>query len=243
MSFLKRIKLDDKKMPKHIAFIIDGNGRWAKKRGLPRTVGHSYGVLAVEQTIKNCIKLNIPIFSFYVFSTENWKRSQEEIDAIFALLREYLNKINDEYKEENIKLLVSGDLEKLPTDLQKSINNVIEKTKNNNKFILNICLNYGGRSEIVSAVNKIISSNIKQIDETTFKNYLYTNELPDPDFVIRTSGELRTSNFMPYQTAYAEWFFPKTLWPDFNKKQLFKALCEYQKRNRRFGAVKENKTK
>jgi len=243
MSFLKKIKLDNKKMPNHIAFIIDGNGRWAKKRGLPRTVGHSYGVLTVEQTIKNCIELNIPVFSFYVFSTENWKRSQEEIEAIFNLLREYLNKIDEEYKEENIKLIVSGSLEKLPLDLQKAVKDVIEKTKNNKKFVLNICLNYGGRSEIVRAVNEIVASNIKQIDENSFKNYLYTNSLPDPDFIIRTSGELRTSNFMPYQAAYAEWYFPKTLWPDFNKKQLFKALYEYQKRNRRFGAVKENKTK
>lgn len=243
MSFFKKIKLDSKKMPNHIAFIIDGNGRWAKKRGLPRTVGHSYGVLAVEQTIKNCMALNIPIFSFYVFSTENWKRSQEEIDAIFGLLRDYLNKLNEEHKEENIKLMISGNVEKLPLDLQKDIKSVVEKTKNNNKFILNICLNYGGRDEIVRAVNEIISSNIKTIDENNFKNYLYTSKLPDPDFIVRTSGELRTSNFMPYQAAYAEWYFPKTLWPDFNKKELFKALYEYQKRNRRFGAVKENKTK
>ena len=237
MQRQKKHSLQKNKLPVHIAFIIDGNGRWATKRGLPRSVGHSYGVNAVANTINNCIELGIKYMSFYTFSTENWKRPKEEIDTIFTLLRDYLNKDAKEYENKNIKLITSGDLQKLPTDLQKLIEDVKQKTINNTEFVVNIALNYGGRDEIIKAVNEIIETKVKSVDKEVFKNYLYTKDLPDPDFIIRTSGEFRTSNFMPYQAVYAEWYFPKTLWPDFDQKQLYKALKHFEKRDRRFGSI------
>ena len=236
---LKRQELVKEKLPNHIAFIIDGNGRWAKKRGLPRTVGHNYGVESVAKTIDNCVKLGIKYMSFYTFSTENWKRPKEEVDTIFELLREYLKKDFKEYENNNIRLITSGDLTKLPKDLQVEIEKIKEKTKNYTDFVVNIAINYGGRDEIVRAVNKVDEEDVKIVTKESFASYLYTKDMPDPDLIIRTSGEFRTSNFMPYQAAYAEWAFPKTLWPDFNKKQLVKLLLNYQKRDRRFGAIKK----
>jgi undecaprenyl diphosphate synthase len=243
MQFFKKQHLNKNKLPIHIAFIIDGNGRWAKKRGLPRTVGHSYGVNAVANTVQNCMDLGIQYMSFYTFSTENWKRPKAEIDAIFELLGDFLKKDVKEYENKNIKLITSGDLTKLPEELQQLIEDIKQKTKHNSAFVVNIALNYGGRDEIVTAVNNMIKSGVKQVDKQLFSNYLYTKNLPDPDFIIRTSGELRTSNFMPYQSAYSEWYFPKTLWPDFGKKELILALKEYEKRNRRFGSIEKGKTK
>jgi undecaprenyl diphosphate synthase len=236
---LKRQELVNEKLPKHIAFIIDGNGRWAQKRGLPRTVGHSYGVQAVANTIENCINLGIKYMSFYTFSTENWKRPKEEVDTIFELLRDYLKKDFQEYENKNIRVITSGDLAKLPQDVKEEIEKIKEKTKNCKEFVVNIAINYGGRDEIIKAVNTIINEGKKEVTKETFANYLYTKDLPDPDLIVRTSGEFRTSNFMPYQAAYAEWAFPKTLWPDFNKKKLIKVLLNYQKRDRRFGAIKK----
>lgn len=227
----------------HIAFIIDGNGRWAKKRGFPRTVGHNYGVKAVSHTIENCIGLGIKYMSFYTFSTENWKRPKEEIDAIFDLLRDYLKKDWQEYESKGIKLITSGDLTKLPTDLQEEIEKVKQKTKNNTDFVVNIAINYGGRDEIIKAVNDIINAGVKTVTKEEFKNFLYTKDLPDPDLIVRTSGEHRTSNFMPFQSAYSEWYFGKILWPDFNKKALVDALLNYQKRERRMGGLKQKEKK
>jgi|AntRauTorcE11897_2_1112592.scaffolds.fasta_scaffold00001_98 undecaprenyl diphosphate synthase len=237
--FKRKTKLDHNKLPKHIAFILDGNGRWAKKRGIPRAIGHSYGVKAVANTIENCMNLGIKYMSFYTFSTENWKRPQQEINAIFDLLRDYIKKDWQEYENKPIKLVTSGDITKLPEDLYKEIQKVKDKTANKDEFVVNIALNYGGRDEIVNAVNTIIDTGVKKVDKESFKNYLYTKDLPDPDLIIRTSGEVRTSNFMPYQSAYSEWHFPKTFWPDFNKKELEKALVNYQSRNRRFGSIKK----
>jgi len=224
-----------KKLPNHIGFIVDGNGRWAKKRGLNRSVGHKFGVEAVKKVIGALLELKIKYSSFFVFSTENFKRSEEEINNIFSLLREYINSDLETFNNKGIKLVISGDITKLPEDLQADLKNCLEKTKNNSKLIVNMCLNYGGQQEIVRACNKIIEDKLEKVDIKTFKNYLYTKELPPLDFVVRTSGEIRISNFMLYDLAYAEFYFTKTYWPSFDKKGLIKALKNYQKRDRRFG--------
>ena len=240
---LKRQELIKEKLPVHIGFILDGNGRWAKKRGLNRTIGHAKGVESVAKTIENCVNLGIKYMSFYTFSTENWKRPKEEVDTIFELLREYLKKDFQEYENNNIRLVTSGDITKLPKDVLEEIEKIKEKTKHCNDFVVNIAINYGGRDEIVKAVNTIINEGVKEVTKESFSSYLYTKDLPDPDLIIRTSGEFRTSNFMPYQAAYSEWAFPKTLWPDFNKKHLVKILLNCQKRDRRFGAIKKEESK
>lgn len=223
-----------KKIPTHIGFIIDGNGRWAKRRLLPRMIGHKFGVEAVKKTINACLDFNIKYASFFVFSTENFKRSEEEINNIFDLLRKYMITDLDEFNRKNIKLIVSGDLSKLPQDLQDSLLNAINKTKNNTKLVVNMCLNYGGKQEIIMACNKAVEKQIF-VDENSFKSLIYSSELPSLDFVIRTSGEQRLSNFMLWDLAYAELYFTKTFWPDFNKHKLYKALKDYSLRDRRFG--------
>lgn len=235
----KKIDIDMNRLPNHIAFIIDGNGRWAKGKGLPRKFGHKVGVDKIEETVKNCLDLGLRQISFYCFSTENWNRPKDEVDTIFELLREFLSKNLDDYVNQGIKVYVSGDISKFKEDLQEKILNIVDKTKNNDKLKVNICLNYGGRSEIVRAVNNIIKSGEKSIDENSFKKYLYTSELTDPDLIVRTSGEYRISNFMLYQLAYSEFYFPKVLWPDFNKKELLLAINNFQSRKRRFGSIKE----
>ncbi|MBE5745842.1 MAG: di-trans,poly-cis-decaprenylcistransferase [Clostridiales bacterium] len=224
-----------KKLPNHIGFILDGNGRWAKKRGLKRNIGHKFGVEAVKKTVEALLEKNIKYASFFVFSTENFKRSKEEVDGIFDLLRQYLKSDVKEYKEKNVRLIVSGDLTKIPQDLQEQILNSVNETKNNDKLIVNICLNYGGQQDIIHACNNIIKDKLDFVDETVFKSYLYTKDMPPLDFLIRTSGEIRISNFMLFDLAYSELYFTKTLWPDFNKRKLLKALKEFQFRNRRFG--------
>ena len=224
-----------KKLPNHIGFIVDGNGRWAKKRKLNRTMGHKFGVEAVKKIISALLDLNIKYSSFFVFSTENFKRSKEEVDNIFDLLREYIKTDLEEFNKKGIRLVISGDITKLPKDLQINLQDCLERTKNNDNLIVNMCLNYGGQQEIVRACNKIIEDKLEKVNEKTFKNYLYSSELPSLDLVIRTSGELRISNFMLYDLAYAEFYFTKTYWPSFDKKGLLKALKEYQKRDRRFG--------
>lgn len=241
MSLFKRknVKIDVNKLPLHIAFIIDGNGRWAKNKGMPRTYGHKVGVDAVKNTVNNCLELGIKQVSFYCFSTENWNRPKDEIDAIFNLMREYLSNYKDEYASKGVKLYVSGDISKLPVDLQEKIKDMITQTKDNNKIMVNICLNYGGRAEIIRAVNKIIEDKLTNVTEQDFKNYLYTKDFADPDLIVRTSGEYRISNFMLYQLAYSEFYFPKTYWPDFDKKELMKALKSYSSRTRKFGSIKE----
>lgn len=224
-----------KKLPNHIGFIVDGNGRWAKKRNLNRSIGHKFGVEAVKKIVSALLELNIKYSSFFVFSTENFKRSEEEVNNIFDLLREYIKTDLEEFNNKGIKLVISGDITKLPQDLQESLKDCINKTKNNKNLVVNMCLNYGGRQEIVYACNKIIEDKLEKVDENTFKSYLYTRELPPLDLVIRTSGELRISNFMLFDLAYAEFYFTKTFWPSFDKKGLIKALKAYQKRERRFG--------
>ncbi len=224
----------------HLAIIMDGNGRWAIKRGKPRLFGHKAGIESFKRVIKACGELGIGVLSVFAFSTENWTRPQEEVDGIMNLITEFCEQDLDNAITNGVKVVTMGDLSKLPQRLQDSLNNVIEKTKNNNKLILNIGINYGARAEILRAVNTIIKDGIKECDEQTFNSYLYTANLPDPDLIIRASGEKRLSNFMLYQCAYSEFYFPKIHWPDFNKKVIEKAIKVYQKRNRRFGGLKNN---
>lgn len=230
--------LNFNKIPNHIGIIMDGNGRWATKRGLPRNFGHRAGVKAIERTILACQKFGIKFCTFFAFSTENWKRSKEEINGIFNLLREYLAGSENFFIKNKIKLKSIGVLSSFPDDLQDALKQTIEKTKEFDGLVVVLALNYGGRDDIVRAYNKLIKDGIKQVDEKIILNYLDTSFLPEPDFVIRTSGEERISNFMLYQMAYSELYFPKVYWPDFGEKHLKKCLKIYQKRNRRYGGIK-----
>ena len=231
-------ELVEDKLPKHIAIIMDGNGRWATRRGLPRNLGHKAGIKAIEKTIDAMIKFQIPILSLFAFSTENWKRDKKEIDGIFSLVRDYISQNKEAFLKKGVRVLSMGDLSPFPEDLVTSLNDVQEKTKDNKRLILNLALNYGGRSDIVRAVNQVIQDKKSKIDEKEFEKYLYSYPLPDPDLVIRTSGEMRISNFMMYQLAYCELYFTPVLWPDFGEKDLKKAIKDFQKRERRFGGNK-----
>lgn len=228
-----------KKIPEHIAFIMDGNGRWATQRALPRLAGHAAGVMALKKTILACKKFNIKYATFYAFSTENWKRDKNEVDGIFNLLKKYIGKENNFFVKNKIKFNVLGVLDRFSDDLQQVILKTIENTKDfGDNMIVSIALNYGGRDEIIRAVNKILKSGKNEITEKEFSNYLDTNLLPDPDLIVRTSGEERLSNFLLYQLAYSELYFPTTYWPDFNEKEVLKCLEEYEKRERKYGGVK-----
>ena len=222
-------------LPKHIGFILDGNGRWATARGMPRNYGHQKGLEALKKCVNGLLNFKIPCASVFAFSTENWKRSKEEVDGIFNLLNNYLIEELENLQKNGVKINFFGDLSVFSGNLRYIINNSINTTKNNNKLILNICLNYGGRADIIRAVNNLINSDIKKIDEKEFGNNLYSGGLPDIDLLIRTGGEQRLSNFMIYQLAYSELYFIKTYWPDFNEKKLKKALKVFSKRKRRYG--------
>ncbi len=236
MKFLG-IELDENKLPQHIGIIMDGNGRWAKKRGLPRIFGHRAGAKTVKEIVETAAKLGIKCLSLYAFSTENWQRPEDEIEGLFRLLRHYIRSERKKLIKNNIKLVVSGDLTKLDEKTKKSLQELVDELKDNKGLILNLCINYGGRQEIIRAVNKILNSNIKKINEQEFEKFLYTKDLPELDFLIRTSGELRISNFMLWQLAYAELYFTKTLWPDFTPKEFVLAIKEFQTRERRFGRI------
>lgn len=240
MNFFKRKQkqIDLSNLPNHTAFIIDGNGRWAKKRGLPRTLGHKQGVKAVKQTIQNCYDLGIKIISFFCFSTENWNRPKDEIDALFDMLNDFLVEDISIYKNKGIKFIVSGDITKLPINLQNGIINAINETQSCNKMLVNLCINYGGQSEILQVVNTLIKQGKSTITKQDFECELFKNNLAPIDLVVRTSGEERISNFMLWQLAYAELYFTKTYWPDFNSAELEKAIVNFQSRTRRFGAIK-----
>lgn len=224
------------KIPKHVAIILDGNGRWAKERGKKRTEGHKEGYKNLKNISKYILNKGTNILSVFAFSTENFKRPQEEVDFLMDLFMQGFKKDKDFFLKENIKVVFSGRKDNLRKDVIDAMDNLMITTKDNTKGILNICLNYGARAEIVDAVNKIINSNIKNIDEESFSKYLYNN-IPDVDLLIRTSGELRISNFMLWQISYAELYFPKCYFPDFNELEYNKALLEYNKRNRRYGSL------
>lgn len=234
-----RKKYNENNLPKHIAIIMDGNGRWAKKRMLPRLIGHRAGVDALKKVVEAGKEIGISCMSFYAFSTENWKRDKIEVDGIFDLVRKHIKENYQRFINDNVKIVVMGQIERLPVDLQQMLVDLIEKTKTNTGMIVNIGLSYGSRPELVRAFNNLSQKGIKDITEQDIANELYTSSLPDPDLIIRTSGEQRLSNFMLFQSAYSELWFPKVHWPDFDKKWLIKAIIEYQKRERRYGNVKQ----
>ena len=233
--------IDMENLPKHIAIIMDGNRRWAKDRGLETKDGHKAGAKALEAISEFCNKIGIKYLTVYAFSTENWKRSKEEVGALMAILKMHLDSFFKEKNKQNIKIKVAGDITGLTKSLQKSVNNAVEATKNNTGLTLNIAFNYGGRPEIVRAVKEIaekVKNNeieIEDINEDLISNNLYTAGQPDPDLLIRTSKELRTSNFLPWQLVYTEFYFPDKHWPEFGEEDLLEAIRVYQKRNRRFG--------
>jgi len=231
--------------PEHIAIIMDGNGRWAKQRGLPRSLGHKAGVEALKEIVRYSSNIGIKILTVYAFSTENWARPVEEVDYLInILLVEYMKKEIDELNKNNVKIRILGDIEQLPVSTKKQIIEAVELTKNNSGLKFNIALNYGGRKEIVDAVKKIAEMIAREeikttdIDEKLLADCLYTSGDKDPDLIIRTSGEMRISNFLIWQSAYSELYFSDVLWPDFNKDNLKQAIDDYMKRDRRFGKVK-----
>jgi len=232
---------DNNQLPKHIAVIMDGNRRWAREKGLNISEGHKKGAEVLEKIAKYCNKRGIKHLTAYAFSTENWKRSKEEVGALMSLLRFYLDKFSKRADMENIRIKVLGNIEVLEESLKKSIKKAIEKTKENTGLTLNIALNYGGRAEILMAIKKIAKDvksgilNPDEISEETVESNLYTAGNPDPDLLIRTSGELRTSNFLPWQLVYSEFYFLQKNWPDFNEEDIEDAISVYQKRNRKFG--------
>lgn len=227
-------------LPKHIAIIMDGNGRWAQKKNQPRLYGHNAGRKSVKRVVKFCLEFKIPFLSLFTFSTENFNRPQEEVLGLFSLLSQAVKEELAELKKEGVKVIISGDLKKLPQTTQDALSKLIRETALNKKLILNLCINYGGQQEIIYALNKIlnlakIKKNIK-INKENFSHYFY-NELPFPDLLIRTGGEFRISNFMLWQCAYTELYFTKVLWPDFNRKIFVSALKSFRKRQRRFGNI------
>ena len=232
----------DENIPKHIALILDGNRRWAKTHKLPIKLGHKKGAETLEKIVKYANKIGIKYVTAYAFSTENWKRSEDEVSALMTLLKYYLDDYSERADMENIKVTIIGEKEGLNSKLQASIERVMKKTENNTGVNFIICLNYGGRLEITRATQKIAQKvkngeiDIDDIDEEMLSQNMYTANIPDPDLMIRTSGELRTSNFLPWQLVYSEFLFVDKLWPDFSKEDLDDAIKEYQKRNRKFGA-------
>jgi len=235
------MKLVKEKMPQHIAFIIDGNGRWAKRRGLPRSAGHKVGFETLKKTINNVYDLGIKAMSVYAFSTENWNRPKDEIDGIINLVKTIFEGDLLNLKQRGIKFQIMGDYSVFPEDLVEKCTQLIEDTKDNDTMILNLGINYGGKDELIRGINNLIAEGKTEITKEDIDSSLYTANMPPLDFCVRTSGEQRISNFMLWQIAYSELYFPKVMWPAFSKKHLVKALKAYQKRNRRFGAIKEDK--
>lgn len=238
------ISIDLNNIPKHIAIIMDGNGRWAKERNLPRVAGHKAGVEAVREIVKECSTLKVKYLTLYVFSTENWKRPVDEVSALMSLLAEYLKKEFKELNDNNVIINYIGDISKLPTICQRELIASHKDTKNNTGLTLNLALNYGGRAEITRAFKlmykdiKLGKISEKDINENMISNYMYTKDMPDPDLIIRPSGEQRLSNFLLWQCAYSEFWYSNIKWPDFRKKHLYRAIYDYQNRDRRFGGIK-----
>ena len=229
----------------HVAFIMDGNGRWAKRRGLPRHLGHKAGCDRIVDIYEECLAQDIKAMSLYAFSTENWSRPKSEINHLFKYLEIFFKREIDRIIKDGSRVMVSGDISRLPVKTQKVINDALVRTKDCHNFCFNICLNYGGKAEIVRAAtlfaNEVEEGKRKseELTEELFESYLYTAGLPPVDLLIRTSGELRTSNYLPWQLAYAEFIFPETPWPDFTKEEFRKCIELYQTRDRRFGGIKE----
>jgi undecaprenyl diphosphate synthase len=242
-QLFEQIELD--RLPRHVAVIMDGNGRWAERRGLPRVEGHRAGIASVREAVETCARLDLSVLTLYAFSVENWKRPQSEIDVLMKLLKQYLRLELSTLIRNDIRFQVLGRLHELPKDVVKELESAMERTHKNQGLLFNIALNYGGRAEIVDACRKIVAealakgpgSPASEIDETRFARHLYTAGIADPDLLIRTSGELRISNFLLWQIAYAEIWVTETLWPDFRKRDLFAAIIDFQKRERRYGGI------
>ncbi len=236
------------KVPRHIAIIMDGNGRWAQKKGNKRIFGHTNAVAAVKETIEGCIDLNIQYLTLYAFSTENWKRPKEEVEALMTLLVSTIEKEKDLLKKNNVQLTTIGDFDKLPRHVIKSLKETMKYTSENNGLTLNLALSYSGRWEMTEAIKRIVEQAKKQdlqagqIDESFISSFMQTAQMPDPELLIRTSGEYRISNFLLWQIAYTELYFTDILWPDFRKQHLFEAIIDFQKRERRFGKTSEQLT-
>jgi undecaprenyl diphosphate synthase len=236
-----KIELDTDNIPEHIAIIMDGNGRWAKKRGLPRSIGHREGANNLKKIVRACDEIGVKYLTVYAFSTENWTRPKDEVDFLMSLLLEFLKNADKEIAGENIRIKVIGEEKGLSSDIKNEIRSLTERTKSNDGLILTIALNYGGRCEIVEMTRKIAGDvkkgkiSVDSIDEKMVSSYLYTSGMPDPDLIIRPSGEFRLSNFLLWQSSYSEIWCPDILWPDFSRQDLNVAIAEYQKRNRRFG--------
>lgn len=230
-------KPDPTRLPRHIAIIMDGNGRWAQKRKLPRIFGHRAAMKTVRNIVEACADLKIEALTLYAFSTENWSRPEKEISGLMLILRKYLASELKTMLRNNVRLMTIGDQSKFPESIREELRKTIRETRGNTGLVLNLALNYGSRQEIVRAANKLIAGGAKKIDEQTLSDSLDTAGLPDPDLVIRTSGEMRISNFLLWQIAYSELYITPVLWPDFSEKHLFEAIIDYQKRDRRFGGL------
>lgn len=232
-------QINNQNIPKHIAIIMDGNGRWAKRQGIKRVFGHQNAVSSVRDAVEGCVELGVQYLTLYAFSTENWSRPRSEVDSLMTLLVKTVSSELDNFQKNGIKLSTIGDISKLPKSAQESLASGIEKTKTNDKINLVLALNYSGKWDILNAVNQIIEKESSPLDEEVFESYLSTRAYPDPELLVRTSGEMRISNFLLWQIAYSELYFTDTLWPDFRKKHLFEAVEAYQKRERRFGKTSE----
>ena len=230
-------QVDMSRLPRHIAIIMDGNGRWAKKRGLPRTAGHKIGAETFRDIAAYCRELGVEYLTVYAFSTENWKRPKDEVDTIMGLLEQYLQEAINTMEKDQIRLRILGDATALSPKLQRMIDEANTVSSRNTGFQANICLNYGGRTEILQAA-RLCAENGEAWTEENFEKYLWSHDIPDPELIIRPSGELRLSNFLLWQCAYSEFYFCDTLWPDFDRKELDKAIIDYQRRDRRFGGIK-----
>ena len=226
-------------VPQHVAIIMDGNGRWAQSRGLPRLAGHRAGTENLRVIIEACVEFGVKYLTIYAFSTENWERPPAEVRGLMRILEDMIDRQLDELDENGVQIRHIGRLERIRPSLQKKILRAVERTKNNTRLVLNVAFNYGGRDEIVHAIQRIIRDGVKpeEVTPELVSRYLYTAGIPDPDLIIRTSGELRVSNFLIWQGAYAEWYITPTYWPDFNKEEFRKALEEYKHRDRRFGRI------
>ncbi len=233
------------RVPRHIGIIMDGNGRWARARGLPRAAGHRAGTEALRGVLRAAVEFGIEILTIYAFSTENWGRPETEVKALLAIFERMIDRELSELHKEGVQLRHLGQLDRLIPRLQQKVLDAIEMTKNNQQLTLNVAFDYGGRDELVHAVRRIVADGVpaEQVDDTLISRYLYTAELPDPDMIIRTSGEMRVSNFLIWQGAYSEFYVIPTLWPDFGKDELYQALVNYNQRERRFGLVSESPTK
>ena len=246
-TLLKELGIKSENIPKHVAIIMDGNGRWARKRGLSRINGHREAVKAVRESIEACNELGIKYLTLFAFSVDNWKRPKDEVDSLMSLLKNFLRKERKNLVKNKIKLIVIGDITGLPAEVQIEIRKSIDATNSFHDYHLILALNYGGRADIINAVRKCVQkclageATLNDINEAFFSECLYTKNIPDPDLLIRTSGEFRISNFFLWQASYTELWITPVLWPDFNRENLIEAVIDYSKRERRFGGVKINK--